>query len=260
MKATSFASTVLAAMGCGLLPFSAATHVWAQTNSASSQERPRIYVTDSTSWEVRSSGGGSDAAFGTASSGGARPQTAEIIKTFGERCPSVMVNNRQEMSDYVVQLDHEGGKSVLSHRNKIVVFVRSSGDSIFSKSTLSLGGSVQEACAVITRHWTDHSAELRNAAPSNTNAKDSRGATSNAVSSQTAPAQLNISSNPTGADIEINGSFVGNTPSSIEIHPGEQTISITKKGYQPWVRKLSVTGGAINVNVELEKLPTSGEL
>ena len=75
--------------------------------------------------------------------GGARPQTAEIIKTFGERCPEVKINNIEEKADYIVVLDHEGGKGALRHKNKVAVFERISGDSVFSKSTLSLGGSVK---------------------------------------------------------------------------------------------------------------------
>ena len=50
----------------------------------------------------------------------------------------------------MVLLDHEGGKGALRHKNKVVVFNRVSGDSIVSKSTLSLGGSVQDACEGIT--------------------------------------------------------------------------------------------------------------
>ena len=69
--------------------------------------------------------------------GGARPQTAEIIKTFGERCPQVTINNIQTKTDYIVLLDHEGGKGALRHKNKVAVFARVSGDSIVSKSTLS---------------------------------------------------------------------------------------------------------------------------
>jgi hypothetical protein len=84
-------------------------------------EKARIYVTDSHSWEVGNSGGGVDGTFGTAGSGGARPQTAEIIKTFGERCPDVLVNNIRQKADYIVVLDHEGGKSWMAHRNKIAV-------------------------------------------------------------------------------------------------------------------------------------------
>ena len=46
--------------------------------------------------------------------------TAEIIKTFGERCPGALVNNLQEKADFIVMLDHEGGKGLLQHKNKIV--------------------------------------------------------------------------------------------------------------------------------------------
>src|SRR6059036_255813 len=112
-------------------------------------EKPRVFITDSKSWEISGGVGGTQDGFGGASKGGARPQTAEIIKTFGERCPAVIVNNKQEKADYVVLLDHEGGKELLQHRNKIAVFLRVSGDSVVSKSTMSLGGSVQEACEAI---------------------------------------------------------------------------------------------------------------
>jgi hypothetical protein len=49
------------------------------------------------------------------SGGGGRPQTAEIVKTFERRCPQVVVNNIPSNSDYVVILDHEGGKSWIRH-------------------------------------------------------------------------------------------------------------------------------------------------
>ncbi len=126
--------------------------------------KPRVFVTGSESWEMRGSGGGSGGNWGASSAGGARPQTAEIIKTFGERCPEVTINNRQEIADYIVVLDHEGGKGYLRHRNKVAVFERLSGDVVISHSTLSLGGSVQDACEGIRAHWTAHSAEIRAAA------------------------------------------------------------------------------------------------
>jgi len=116
-------------------------------------ERARVFITDSQSWEVGGYAGGGPGGGGSVAHGGARPQTAEIIKTFGERCPEVMVNNIQEKTDYIVLLDHEGGKGLLRHKNKVAVFARVSGDSIVSKSTLSLGGSVQEACGAISNDW-----------------------------------------------------------------------------------------------------------
>src|SRR6059058_1030873 len=128
------------------------------------QDKARVFITDSQSWETRGGGGGTSGGFGGETHGGARPQTAEIIKTFGERCPQVVTNNIQANTDYVVVLDHEGGKGLLRHRNKVAVFNRVSGDSVISKSTLSLGGSVQTACEAIDQDWTAHGPAIRAAA------------------------------------------------------------------------------------------------
>src|ERR1019366_3616590 len=86
----------------------------AQDNPATTApaDAARVFITDSESWSVAGSSGGSGGSYGGAMAGGARPQTAEIIKTFGERCPEVKVNNKQERADYIVLLDHEGGKGL----------------------------------------------------------------------------------------------------------------------------------------------------
>ncbi|PYV59961.1 MAG: PEGA domain-containing protein [Acidobacteria bacterium] len=63
--------------------------------------------------------------------------------------------------------------------------------------------------------------------------------------------QLDIASTPPGADIEIDGKFVGNTPSSISVAPGDHKISIKKSGFTEWTRKMSVSSGHVNINAEL---------
>jgi hypothetical protein len=131
---------------------------------SSAAEKPRVFVTDSKSWEMSGGVGGTQDAFGGASKGGARPQTAEIIKTFGERCPEVIVNNKQDKADYVILLDHEGGKDLISRDNKIVVFNKD-GDSIMSHSTRSLGNAVKDACTVINSDWPKQ-LRARSSAPS----------------------------------------------------------------------------------------------
>jgi hypothetical protein len=115
-------------------------------------EKPRVYVSDSKSWQVSGGGGGTADGFGVGGSGGDRPQTAEIIKTFGERCPAVIINNKKEKADYVVLLDHEGGKEAVFRDNKVVVF-NLDGDSIMSHSTRTLGNAVKDACTVISTDW-----------------------------------------------------------------------------------------------------------
>jgi hypothetical protein len=102
-------------------------------NLSGEQTKPRIFITDSTSWEIVGAAGGSSGAFARRVHGGARPQTPEIIKTFGERCPDVVVNNKQEKADYVVVLAHEGGEDYLRRRNKVAV-VDKDGDAIVSSS------------------------------------------------------------------------------------------------------------------------------
>ena len=115
-------------------------------------DKPRVFVTDSKSWEISGGVGGSQDAFGGTSKGGARPQTAEIIKTFGERCPGVIVNNKQEKADYVILLDHENSKDMISHDNKIIVFNKD-GNAIVSRSTRILRNAVKEACTAISSDW-----------------------------------------------------------------------------------------------------------
>jgi len=66
-------------------------------------------------------------------------------------------------------------------------------------------------------------------------------------------AKLVLESNPPGADIEVDGSFVGNTP-SVQVAEGSHTVSVKKTGFKDWERKLKVSGGSsVHLNAELEK-------
>jgi len=81
------------------------------------------------------------------------------------------------------------------------------------------------------------------------------------ISASTAPstapvsaqASLNIESTPLGADIEVDGAFVGNTPSTVTVAPGSHQIAVKKKGFVDWTKTLNVTGGSIHLNAELEQ-------
>jgi hypothetical protein len=66
--------------------------------------------------------------------------------------------------------------------------------------------------------------------------------------------KLSIASTPDGADIEIDGSFVGNAPSELQLTEGDHTIAVKKPGYKDWSRQLKVSGGSsVRLNAELEK-------
>jgi hypothetical protein len=81
----------------------------------------------------------------------------------------------------------------------------------------------------------------------------SAAASSQAAATPAAQASLSIASNPVGADVEVDGNFVGNTPSTLNLMPGSHQISVKKKGFADWTKTLTVTGGSINLNAELEQ-------
>ncbi len=65
-------------------------------------------------------------------------------------------------------------------------------------------------------------------------------------------ASLAIDSSPPGADIEIDGAFVGNTPSTVSVGPGSHQITVKKKGFADWTKTLNVTGGNVHLSADLE--------
>ncbi|WP_109489121.1 PEGA domain-containing protein [Occallatibacter savannae] len=70
-----------------------------------------------------------------------------------------------------------------------------------------------------------------------------------------AQAILAIASTPAGADIELDGNFVGNTPSSVNLTSGSHQVVVKKKGFVDWTKTLNVTGGTVNLTAELEQAP-----
>ncbi|OGS37626.1 MAG: hypothetical protein A2293_16505 [Elusimicrobia bacterium RIFOXYB2_FULL_49_7] len=66
---------------------------------------------------------------------------------------------------------------------------------------------------------------------------------------------LQISSEPVGATVMINGKPSGHTPFSIEKSAGEQTLSVTSPGYTGWHRTLQLTkNSTLNEHVVLQKI------
>ncbi len=66
---------------------------------------------------------------------------------------------------------------------------------------------------------------------------------------------LTVESNVKGADIEVDGAFVGNTPSTVAVTQGQHTITVKMKGYTDWSRAMSVAGSGVHLNAELEPKP-----
>jgi hypothetical protein len=98
--------------------------------------------------------------------------------------------------------------------------------------------------------------------PSQETTKDTNSSTASPSGSLGAPAsssapngKLSIISVPDIADIEVDGSFVGNTPSDVQVSEGDHTIAVKKAGFKDWERKMKISGGSsVHLNAELEKL------
>lgn len=71
----------------------------------------------------------------------------------------------------------------------------------------------------------------------------------------TAPeSSLSIASVPAGADIQIDGVFIGTTPSEIPVQAGDHHIIIAENGYKTYERTIRVLAGAKqSISAELER-------
>jgi hypothetical protein len=65
-----------------------------------------------------------------------------------------------------------------------------------------------------------------------------------------ATASLAISASVAGADIEVDGMFVGSAPTTIQLAPGVHKITV-RDGASQWQRDIQITAGTVNINANL---------
>jgi PEGA domain len=66
--------------------------------------------------------------------------------------------------------------------------------------------------------------------------------------------KCNFSSTPAGADITLDGKYVGSTPSEIELGTGAHVVIFSMAGFGQWKRELTVLSGSeLNVSAILQK-------
>lgn len=70
----------------------------------------------------------------------------------------------------------------------------------------------------------------------------------------TQPGTVNVQSTPAGADVAVDGAFVGNAPAALKLPPGKHTVLVTSSGFKPWSRDMTVLAGSqTNLDATLEK-------
>jgi hypothetical protein len=62
---------------------------------------------------------------------------------------------------------------------------------------------------------------------------------------------LTVDASVPNCDLEVDGSFVGNTPSTLNLAPGKHDIGVKKAGYQDWSRTLVVSSGAVRLSADM---------
>ncbi len=63
-----------------------------------------------------------------------------------------------------------------------------------------------------------------------------------------------VKSTPAGADINVDRKWMGSTPSTIQLTPGDHEVSIEKDDLRPWQRTMTVvSGGGSIIDAVLEK-------
>ena len=94
--------------------------------------------------------------------------------------------------------------------------------------------------------------------------KDAKEKTTENKSTETKPAEsvaaeatkgtVNVSSNPTGADVLVDGDFVGNSPASLKLAPGKHAITVKMTGYKDWSKEITVQSESkVQLTANLEK-------
>ena len=118
--------------------------------------------------------------------------------------------------------------------------------------TLAMRGqqSISEACAKHLKQFIEANAPDAQLSAPSTPPKPVSSATSQVRGG------IEITSVPSGADVELDGNIAGSTPCILDVAAGIHTVSVNKSGYKTWKRKIIVTGGKTNIAAELEASST----
>ena len=136
-----------------------------------------------------------------------------------------------------------------SHGNDRTVVTLSISESVGSPQLLFVGRSKHKAAK---HFWSDLKSQL-NADQGLGPQRISQGSAASAAGQF---ATVSVKSVPDGADITVDGKYVGSTPSTVRLPAGNHELTVCKEGFQSWQRSLSVGPGAtITVNATLDPEP-----
>jgi hypothetical protein len=237
---------------------------------AAAQDKPRVFMAGhgTENGMTHGSAGGSKVGHGWFATGrsdsivDSHDESMELAKDFSKNCTGVQVTVNQDAADYVTSLNRESKakKGILSKNDQIMVSNKA-GDVLLSSTVRSVSTAAKDACNIILSDFATHGhAKPAASAPASSDAPpvmannlQAAATPQNSGASQNDTTELNISSTPAGADIEIDGRFVGNTPSAVSVTPGDHTVAVQMDGYQSWKRTINTGGGKVRIAATLAK-------
>ena len=74
-----------------------------------------------------------------------------------------------------------------------------------------------------------------------------------AAAAESNTTNLEITSTPDAAEIELDGNFVGSTPSTIPVAAGDHVVTVREPGYEVWERKIRTSGGSVKISAQLQQ-------
>ena len=75
------------------------------------------------------------------------------------------------------------------------------------------------------------------------------------AASESAKGTVNVLSQPAGADVSLDGNFVGNAPATLRLVPGKHTITVKMSGHKDWTREINVQPSSeVQLTANLEKV------
>ena len=112
------------------------------------------------------------------------------------------------------------------------------------KEVLSALGNPEHEITFGDRRWLQY--------PGMTAAFDKDALTS--VDTVAAPATMKVTSEPQGAEVYIDGSLAGSTPSTFNLAAAQHKIEVKQAGFQDWQREINLFAGSnINLHAALSK-------
>jgi hypothetical protein len=174
-------------------------------------------------------------------------QTVEMTNTLvvqeGDGTPFRIVCTVESRWSRCVPLPKDATYTARKEKRGLVVFYPD--DAGKTRSQLYTFADAQSAAAAGTTERT----------PAPAPAEDAGSAGEATTSSKPQTVKCSFRSNPSGADVTVDGRYVGSTPSVLGVTAGSHVVVISMAGFAEWKRDLAVSPGSseLTVNAVLQK-------